>query len=109
MSLHHPRLNVDTGLKRALERGVELGQLDQLTGKGQSGTFQLVDGAPKTGTDFEDAIEDAIIAMNEPKDASVVALRHYLSEYHTEYNVEKRPKVGKCGRKPSSTVLLCLY
>ena len=42
---------------------------------------------------YEDAIEDAIIAMNEPKDASVPALRHYLSEYHTEYRVADRPKV----------------
>ena len=41
-----------------------------MTGKGLTGTFQLVDGAAKTGTRFEDAIEDAIIATNEPKESS---------------------------------------
>ncbi|CAB4057226.1 unnamed protein product [Lepeophtheirus salmonis] len=70
--------------KKALEHGVLKGQLERLTGKGACGTFSLVDGANKTGARFEDAIEDAIIAMNEPKDASVSALKHYLSEFHTE-------------------------
>jgi hypothetical protein len=46
------------------------GQLEKLTGKGVTGTYQLMDGAAKTGTRFEDAIEDAIIATNEPKDCS---------------------------------------
>ena len=46
------------------------GQLDQITGKGTTGTFQLVDGAAKTGTQFEDAVEDAIIASTEPKECS---------------------------------------
>ena len=54
-----------------------------------------MDGAKKTGTKYEDAIEDAIIAMNEPKDASVPALRHYLNEYHLEYRVSDRPFVLK--------------
>ena len=71
------------------------GQLDQITGKGASGTFALENGAKKTGTSYEDPIEDAIIASNEPKDASVTALRHYLAEFHTEYNVKDRPKVLK--------------
>ena len=47
-------------------------------GKGAGGTFALVDGTRKTGAKFEDAIESAIIAMNEPKDASVNAIRDYL-------------------------------
>ena len=47
-------------------------------GVGCSGTFALVDGADKTGTRFEDAIETAIIAMNEPKEISVRALQDYL-------------------------------
>ena len=34
-----------------------------------------MDGAAKTGAAYEDAIEDAIIAMNEPKEASVGKLR----------------------------------
>jgi hypothetical protein len=32
----------------------------------------------KTGGKYENAIEDAIIAMNEPKDASVTAIRDYV-------------------------------
>merc|ERR1712062_866196 len=63
------------------------------TGKGASGTFQLMDGAKKTGKRYEDPVEYAIIASNEPKAASVPALRHYLSEYHTEYDVANKPKV----------------
>ena len=49
-------------------------------GVGCSGTFALVDGADKTGTRFEDAIETAIIAMNEPKEISVRALQDYLGK-----------------------------
>ncbi len=37
-----------------------------------------MDGMDKTGGKYENAIEDAIIAMNEPKDASVQAIRDYL-------------------------------
>jgi len=90
---HFPNLSTDLPFKKAVESMEEKGQLDRLTGKGASGTFQLMDGAKKTGTRYEDPIEDAIIASNEPKDASIPALRHYLSEYHTEYNVAERPKV----------------
>jgi hypothetical protein len=90
---HFPNLSIEAPFKKALENMVAKGQLDQITGKGLSGTFQLLDGAKKSGTAYEDPIEDAIIASNEPKDASVPALRHYLSEYHTEYNVKDNPKV----------------
>merc|ERR1739838_1175432 len=79
----------------AIMNMVAKGQVDQITGKGASGTFALENGAKKTGTSYEDPIEDAIIASNEPKDASVTALRHYLAEFHTEYNVKDRPKVLK--------------
>jgi hypothetical protein len=40
---------------------------------------------PEAGTKYEDAIENAIIASNEPKDASINGLRDYLGEYHLEY------------------------
>jgi len=89
---HHTKLNVDK-LSKAVEAGIKKGQLERITGQGGSGTVGLVDKAKKTGTDYEDAIEDAIIACNEPKDASVAALKHYLAEYHTEFNVAARPKV----------------
>jgi len=90
---HHSDLATDgAAFKKAIENGVAKGQLNQLTGKGLSGTFQLVDGANKTGAKYEDAIEDAIIAMNEPKDISVTSLRNYLGEYHKEYNTDQRPR-----------------
>ena len=90
---HFPKLSVDAPFKKAMENMVGKGLLDQITGKGASGTFQLVDNVKKSGTVFEDPVEDAIIASNEPKDASVPALRRYLSEYHTEYGVKDKPKV----------------
>lgn len=92
---HYPKLSSDAPFKKALLNMVAKGQLDQITGKGANGTFQLENGAKKTGTVYEDPIEDAIIASNEPKDASITALRHYLSEFHKEYNVADRPKVLK--------------
>ena len=91
---HFSHLPTDgLAFKKAMQNMVDKGQLDQITGKGASGTLQLMDGAPKTGGKYEDAVEDAIIACNEPKDASFPALRHYLSEYHTEYNIKDKPKL----------------
>ena len=78
-----------------MELAEKNGQLERLTGKGFNGTFQLVDGANKTGAKFEDAFENACIAMNEPKDVSVSKLRDYLSVYHAEYNTDNKPKVLK--------------
>jgi len=93
LSKNHPDLTTDgKQFKKALEDGVAKGQLKRLTGTGCSGTFSLVDGADKTGGKYEDAIENAIIAMNEPKDLSVTGLRNYLDEYHKEYNTDQRPK-----------------
>ena len=83
-----------------------------MTGQGFSGTFALVDEADKTGAKFEDALENAIIAMSEPKQVSVNSLRDYLSKdltfsgvgifkiyvagvYHPEYNTDQRPTVLK--------------
>ena len=69
------------------------GQLKRVTGTGMSGTFALVDGAQKFGGRYEDAIEDAIIANNAPKDASVAALRDYCGEYHKEDETDMKPQV----------------
>jgi len=93
---HYPDLDVE-GLtfRRALEGGESKGQLARVTGKGVGGTFALVDGASKTGGKYEDAFENAIIAMSEPKQVSVGSLRDYLGEYHKEYNTDQRPQVLK--------------
>jgi hypothetical protein len=63
-------------------------------GKGFSGTFALVDGSPKTGAKFEDAIESAIIAMNEPKDASVTAIRDYLGRFEIMLTYDNNTGTG---------------
>ena len=76
-----------------MEKAIEKGQLKRVTGAGMSGTFSLVDGAEKFGGRYEDAIEDAVIANNAPKDASVSKLRDYLGEYHKEYETDMKPKV----------------
>jgi len=95
---NYPDLDLGVEMKhyrKALELAEKNGQLERLTGKGFNGTFQLVDGANKTGAKFEDAFENACIAMNEPKDVSVSKLRDYLSVYHAEYNTDNKPKVLK--------------
>ncbi|XP_029359115.1 heterochromatin protein 1-binding protein 3 isoform X2 [Echeneis naucrates] len=81
---HFPSLNIENRpevLKSALVKAVEKGQLEQITGKGARGTFQL----KRTGNQvllkggaLEDAITAAITAMNEPKTCSTTTLRRYL-------------------------------
>ncbi|XP_039972131.1 heterochromatin protein 1-binding protein 3 isoform X2 [Xiphias gladius] len=81
---HFPSLNIENRpevLKAALVKAVEKGQLEQITGKGARGTFQL----KRTGNQvllkggaLEDAITAAITAMNEPKTCSTTTLRRYL-------------------------------
>merc|ERR1712051_462778 len=93
---NYPELSVDgKEFQKAIQGGETKGQLNRLTGKGMSGTFELVDGANKSGAKFEDAIENAVISMNEPKQLSVNALRDYLSCWHSEYNTDNRPLVLK--------------
>uniref|UniRef100_A0A3Q4ML19 Heterochromatin protein 1-binding protein 3 n=1 Tax=Neolamprologus brichardi TaxID=32507 RepID=A0A3Q4ML19_NEOBR len=81
---HFPRFNIENRpevLKSALVRAVEKGQLEQITGKGARGTFQLKRTGNKVllkGGTLEDAITAAITAMNEPKTCSTTTLRRYL-------------------------------
>ncbi|XP_061742246.1 heterochromatin protein 1-binding protein 3 isoform X2 [Nerophis ophidion] len=104
---HFPSLNIDNRpevLKSALLKAVERGQLEQITGKGATGTFQL----KRTGNQvllkggaLEDAILAAITAMNEPKTCSTTTLRRHLldvnkdtKEYHLVANL--RRTLTKC-------------
>uniref|UniRef100_A0A2I3G7T9 Heterochromatin protein 1-binding protein 3 n=1 Tax=Nomascus leucogenys TaxID=61853 RepID=A0A2I3G7T9_NOMLE len=76
-------------LKNALQRAVERGQLEQITGKGASGTFQLKKSGEKPllgGSLMEYAILSAIAAMNEPKTCSTTALKKYVLENHPGTN-----------------------
>ncbi|KAE8594838.1 hypothetical protein XENTR_v10019815 [Xenopus tropicalis] len=92
LSQHYPKLKVDIRpqlLKNALQRAVEKGQLEQITGKGASGTFQLKRAGDKpllVGGAFEDAILSAITAMNEPKTCSTTAIKKYVLENHPGVN-----------------------
>ncbi|KAM6928277.1 heterochromatin protein 1-binding protein 3 [Xenentodon cancila] len=81
---HFPSLNIENRpdvLKTALVKAVEKGHLEQITGKGARGTFQLKRTGNKNllkGSVLEDAITVAITAMNEPKTCSTTSLRKYL-------------------------------
>uniref|UniRef100_H3C3H8 Heterochromatin protein 1-binding protein 3 n=1 Tax=Tetraodon nigroviridis TaxID=99883 RepID=H3C3H8_TETNG len=80
---HFPHLRIDSRpdvLRTALVKAVERGQLERITGKGASGTFQLKRTGNKVllGGALEDAIAAAITAMNEPKTCSTTILRRYL-------------------------------
>ncbi|XP_032903948.1 heterochromatin protein 1-binding protein 3 isoform X1 [Amblyraja radiata] len=83
---YYPKLNAESRaylLKQALQRAVDKGQLEQITGKGATGTFQLKKTGDKpllSGGPFEDAILSAITAMNEPKTCSTTALKKYVLE-----------------------------
>uniref|UniRef100_A0A8C4WSP8 Heterochromatin protein 1-binding protein 3 n=2 Tax=Eptatretus burgeri TaxID=7764 RepID=A0A8C4WSP8_EPTBU len=65
-------------LKQALQRCVDKGSLEQITGRGASGTFQLLALPSSQLPPLEAAISTAIIAMNEPKSASMTALKKLL-------------------------------
>ncbi|KAJ8332712.1 hypothetical protein SKAU_G00425010 [Synaphobranchus kaupii] len=90
MEQHFPQLNVEQRpdlLKSALQRSVDKGYLDQITGKGASGTFQIKRAAEKPlvkGGPLEEAILTAITAMNEPKTCSISIMRKFLLEKHKE-------------------------
>lgn len=81
---HFPNFNIENRpdvLRSALVKAVERGQLEQITGKGARGTFQLKRTGNKVllkGGALEDAITAAITAMNEPKTCSTTTLRKYL-------------------------------
>lgn len=81
---HFPSLDIENRpevLKDALVKAVERGQLEQITGKGARGTFQLKRTGNQVllkGGTLEDAITAAITAMNEPKTCSTTTLRKYL-------------------------------
>lgn len=92
VSQYYPKLRVDLRpqlLKNALQRAVDRGQLEQITGKGASGTFQLKKSGEKPllgGSLMEYAILSAIAAMNEPKTCSTTALKKYVLENHPGTN-----------------------
>ncbi|XP_065811166.1 heterochromatin protein 1-binding protein 3 isoform X3 [Labrus bergylta] len=104
---HFPSLNIENRpdvLKAALVKAVEKGHLEQITGTGARGTFQL----KRTGNQVllkggavEDAITAAITAMNEPKTCSTTTLKRYLVDANKdrkEYQLVRnlRNTLSKC-------------
>lgn len=90
---HFPNLSPEVKLKKAIESMTNRGLLEQITGSGgNQGTFQLKDGAKKSGNQYEDPIEDAIIASNSPKDCGIARLHRYLLDYHLEYDIDNNPQ-----------------
>ncbi|CAH1247599.1 HP1BP3 [Branchiostoma lanceolatum] len=90
LSEHYPHLEIETRsylLKRALQKGVENGQLLQLSGKGMSGTFRLVE-SYKPKKPMETMIGVAIKAANEPKEASVGMIKKYIREHYPTLDIE---------------------
>ncbi|XP_061075226.1 heterochromatin protein 1-binding protein 3-like [Conger conger] len=87
---HFPTLHLDRRpevLKAALQRAVDKGHLEQITGKGASGTFQVRRFGDKEllkGGALEWGILTAITAMNEPKSCSTILLRKFLVETHKD-------------------------
>ncbi|KAF6736207.1 Heterochromatin protein 1-binding protein 3 [Oryzias melastigma] len=87
---HFPSFNIENkpeALKMALVKAVERGLLEQITGTGARGTFQLKRGGNKPqvkGSVLEEAITAAITAMNEPKTCSTTLLRKYLLDSHKD-------------------------
>ncbi|KPP60936.1 hypothetical protein Z043_121018 [Scleropages formosus] len=92
---HFPQFNIEQRpdlLKSALQRAVDKGHLEQITGKGASGTFQLKKASDQPllqGGELEEAILTAITAMNEPKTCSITTLRKFLLETHKDSKVYK--------------------
>ncbi|XP_056591630.1 heterochromatin protein 1-binding protein 3 [Triplophysa dalaica] len=102
---HFPQLNVENRpdvLKNCLQRSVEKGYLEQITGKGASGTFQLKKAGSKVlmcGGLLEEAVVAAITAMNEPKTCSIATLRKFLVDKQKNANfavVNLKRTLQKC-------------
>lgn len=87
---HFPALNIEKRpdiLKTALGRAIEKGQVEQITGKGACGTFQLKRSGNQIqlkGSTLDDAIVAAITAMNEPKTCSTTILRKHLLDVNKD-------------------------
>lgn len=87
---HFPALNIEKRpdiLKAALGRAIEKGQVEQITGKGACGTFQLKRSGNQIqlkGSTLDDAIVAAITAMNEPKTCSTTILRKHLLDVNKD-------------------------
>ncbi|GAB1598895.1 heterochromatin protein 1-binding protein 3-like [Argonauta hians] len=93
----YPDVNAEVRLKKALEKGVERGLWEQVTGSGASGTFRLLidEFNPGKCETVEDMVCLAIVATHEPKQASALLIKRYVQEFHQDFNIETRPHLFK--------------
>ncbi|XP_046579064.1 eukaryotic translation initiation factor 5B-like [Haliotis rubra] len=89
----HVDTEAPSELKSAMESGERKGFWEHITGQGLSGTFQLMidEFDPNSTDNVEDMICSAIIACNEPKQASSNLLKKYVMEFHPDFNIQSRP------------------
>ncbi|XP_060071468.1 heterochromatin protein 1-binding protein 3-like [Ylistrum balloti] len=94
---HYPSADTDTRLKKALEKGVEKGLWEQVSGTGSTGKFRLLaeDFNPSDAKSMEDMVCQAIVACHEPKQASAGLIKKYIMEYHPEFGIDNKPHLYK--------------
>ncbi|OWF51861.1 heterochromatin protein 1-binding protein 3-like [Mizuhopecten yessoensis] len=94
---HYPDSNMDTKLKKALEKGAEKGIWEQVSGSGGTGKFRLLaeDFNPSEAKSMEDMVCQAIVACHEPKQASAGLIKKYIIEYHPEFGIDNKPHLYK--------------
>ncbi|XP_005106861.1 heterochromatin protein 1-binding protein 3 [Aplysia californica] len=78
--------------RQAIDRGVDKGYWEHISGSGISGRLHLLmDDFDPSSDQIEDQICAAIIACHEPKAASANQIKKYVSSYHPEFQVDVRP------------------
>lgn len=94
---HYPKTDVDAGLKKALEKGIERGVWEQVSGSISNGKFRLLaeDFNPSNAESMEDKICQAIVACHEPKQASAGLIKRYIMEYHSDFGIDSKPHLFK--------------
>ncbi|XP_033746136.1 heterochromatin protein 1-binding protein 3-like [Pecten maximus] len=94
---HYPDTNIEAKLKKALEKGVEKGMWEQVSGTGSTGKFRLLaeDFNPSEAKSMEDMVCQAIVACHEPKQASAGLIKKYIVEYHPEFGIDNKPHLYK--------------
>lgn len=90
---YYRKTDIEEKLRRALEHGCESGKWDRVSGSGKSGSFQLLVDSfnPEETESMTDMVCSAIIACSEPKVASYLMIRKYISEYHPDFNIDAKP------------------
>lgn len=63
------------------------------------------------GKHLQDQISQALVACNEPKQASALLIKKYITEYHPNLGVEERPHLlrNALERASSKGVIRCVH